>query len=304
MSSGYLRTSLARARRPAVGTVAVPRLIVLAPLPAKTSVGGLPPFLAGLPIKSTRVPVNEQPGTVAGSLTDLARSRTVVPLAGVERRRDAPPENAHNLPAQPESPVAVPTVAKRGPNPTLGTFGDATPVEKHALHSDAINGFQKALRAPPLAPKEPESKECERQVANTTTNEFAEGGGVEVGTDQLSAGASTSLMKARVTGVQPKEFRVNWPEVNRALSASARTQAEREVIRAARAEFNKCTNSSGIPSEVPAVVNVRVENVTVKIDSPTPAPAPPPWTSARPTSAVSGEGAFSSYFLRRTISGF
>jgi hypothetical protein len=298
MSGGYLRTSLARAHRPACKTVVVTRRMWPVPLLSRPKNDESLDLLPRGSVQDPPViPVRKQQRSVTSRHTvSQAISTAVIPEAA-KLPRSAPTLPA-KLRAETESaqPVPAPTLTRTGS--ALSASSDPPWAPLRPAHSDTLNGFQNASNGSPLEPEE-----RKQELAITSTNAITEGIVAEVTADSPSAGISSFAAGERVTRVQPPEFRVNWPAANRALPASARAQAEREVIRAARAEFKKCTNSAGIPSESPAVVNVRVESLTVKIESPAPAPAPP-WTPTRPASAVNAEGAFSSHFLRRTISGF
>jgi hypothetical protein len=104
----------------------------------------------------------------------------------------------------------------------------------------------------------------------------------------------------RTDAVKTPVFHVNWLEGNRSIPQAAREKVEREVVRAARAEFRARAETAN--AEQPSV-EIRVEHLTVKIENPTTAPPAPPPASRRTTPAGSAPD-FSDYFLRRSISGF
>jgi hypothetical protein len=106
---------------------------------------------------------------------------------------------------------------------------------------------------------------------------------------------------------EPKTFRMQWPESTPPVPAPVRNRVEREVIHAARTEWRKSTARRAAESQdarpvTAESVEVRVENVTVKIEAPASPPAATPPRSSS-VSPASSDG-FGAYFLRRSISGF
>ena len=94
------------------------------------------------------------------------------------------------------------------------------------------------------------------------------------------------------------EFRVIWPQAERALPPPMLQQAQRAVERAAKRKWSEQVHSGNVRAGVPPVVDIRVEHLTVKVENQE--AASPPAPAPRASSADEG---LSAYFLRRSISG-
>jgi hypothetical protein len=295
MSGEYLRASLTRAHRPACKTVVVTQRGRPAPLSVGAKIGAASPLSQpllgrGLVDHPTVAPTEERQRSVTPTRTAPAVPSGVTPEA-IEPTRTTP-----TLPTDPQvktkPPLRVAAPRAAATTPSLRTSFDEEAAQ--LAHSGSLRSHQRTSSGSP-----PESEKLKQGVAIPSADIVSEEIIAEPAADPRPLATSAPASAERKNRANSPEFRVSWPAANRSLPAPAHAQVEKEVIRAAQAEFYKRTNSSGTPGESPAVVNVRVENVTVKIE-----PLAPAWTPPRPISAVNAEGAFASHFLKRSISGF
>ena len=125
------------------------------------------------------------------------------------------------------------------------------------------------------------------------------------GVDQVVASGLPPLRtesgKSARAQVNATEFRVNWDEPATSLPDSARARAEREVVRAARAELRKRVEAGTVSADLPKKIDIRIEHLTVKVEQ---APAPVVQPRTRTTGSPGSEEGFASYFLKRSISSF
>jgi hypothetical protein len=186
MSRGYLRTSLARAHRPACETVVVSRRVWSAPFPAHPNFGESLPLLPRGSVQCPNVvSAQGQQRTVTARHAASQAVRTSVTPEAVEPSSPTPPHPA-KLRAQPETtqPVAAPTPTKTGS--ALSTSYDTAAATLPAVQPGVLNGFQRASRG---SPPEPEEREGQVAVASIATIIEENAGGVAA--DPASAGVSS-----------------------------------------------------------------------------------------------------------------
>jgi len=238
MSSGYLRTSLARARGLGSETAATPRRRFL----VRT--------LDGKPF------------------TGLAQNRARPPVELVSNVA------AHTrLGSRASSPILEMDSENVGLESTPQAAGDPVDPTPRATQPSAQGNSSRI------------------QTDESVTQTFPEI------VDSAASPPILLLPQTDSSSVRQPGFRVNWGEASRVLLPSLRAQAEREVIRAGRAEFQRRTENTA-PS---SILDIRVEHLTVRVESGAPAAAAP--MPARSPTAAAGDS-LSAYFLRRSISGF
>lgn len=206
----------------------------------------------------------------------------------------SPASESGGLPPSDASPKTSPIAVPQRPASSAFTHsGEAPRIVQLAPAARMAQVVKPAV--PPLAEPAPVAA---GEVANESISEAA------LSDVPLPAPAPPILptMRPEEAITSKTEFRVNWAPDSRILTSFQQVQVEREVVRAARAEFQKQAKPSA-RTGAPAAAEIRVEHLTVNLEPRATPPAPRPVPARLPTPA-SREGAFASHFLSRTISGF
>lgn len=281
VSRGYLSTVMGRAQQPlassspAVRRVAAPPRRVLHPSTVSPSALPAPAATPSRPAIGTA-----NPSPRFDRSPEQSRQRSTAP--------EAPPSSA----PQPRSregiqPIVI-TIPKgrppaEGPLPKLRDDHSAPAASPPAKATEVLTTTE--IREPGVAPA--------REVEFHTVLE-------EVPAVQLPPPQPRELPPSPR---EPRSFRVRWPDKAPAVSAQVRERVEREIIRTARTEWRNHVERVAAPVASPPVVDIHVGQITVKIEAP-PQPPPPIVQPAQAPRTGQGDEGFSSYFLRRSISGF
>lgn len=224
----------------------------------------------------------------------------------VVRGPEVPPPTAAVAPAKETN-----TVSEEITGPAIFVGPPSAPIMKEVVR--LIPGGPTAL-APKVAESGPQATQKARGETRTIiVRDPASPVEREISIETLREevpviGAGPPARATEARAIEPHSFRMRWPEKVPPLPSPVRERVEREVARAARTEWRKSAERRTVPSSAtapsPPVVEVRVEQVTVKIEAPPqhPTPLAPPASAPAPRSATD-EG-FSSHFLRRSISNF
>lgn len=275
MSVGYLSTVRGRAQRPLASPPAAIRRVV-----AGTAYPATPQAPHTAPLRAPRS------------------------SPGVERVVESPRTPSATVVAPPISPAAPPA-SKREAQPV------AIMLPKQAASAVAAPSKQRSVHPASPSPPSPPLPAAP-EVRTTVIREPAPPPAREVELHTVQEGSPAVMPAASAPPVihetpssppEPRAYRVRWPDAAPPVSAPVRERVEREVIRAARTEWRKHAERAAAPAAAPPVIDIHVDQVTVKIE----APPQPPLAAEPPSQAPRAgdrDGGFSSYFLKRSIAGF
>ncbi len=309
MKSNYLRTAITRARRPVFPDLSRTAAFT----PARRSPRNT---------LSSEVPPNSQ-GYEAGSSRDQldrdnsanSRSRGVSPEVETPSRDGAVPRNqqqafprppARALPgrsglAQAENPTADSSAS--GAQPGLPSSRDlrdridstSTPGADVQIESSTAEGTDEPRSPRPMEAEAPTSGAARpgRQRRESLYADPTATRGVQA--------PRTESGRLKQSELESAGFHVKWEEGEPALPGPTRARLEREVVRAAQGELRKRVEAGTLSASLPKSIDIRVEHLTVKVESAQPPVAQPPARSPRTSGSEEG---FASYFLKRSISSF
>jgi len=224
----------------------------------------------------------------------------------VPARAKTPERQRHNSPTSSTSPQVIRVLQSDATETNVST---RTQPEQRTVTPAVVNAREDDLRAQPKSvtldlrerprPPFPETTRTSTAGVAKAAASAADNSLAEQQRETAPTQNSPPVAAGRSEAAKAQEFRVNWVEGIRSIPPAAREKVEREVVRVARAEFRQRAEAAKV--EQPPV-EIRVEHLTVKIETATPAP-PEPRTNRR-TAPAGGAPDFSDYFLRRSISGF
>ena len=279
VSRGYLSTVMGRAQRPLASSSPAVRRVAAPPrraLPPSTVSPSSLPAPAAAPARPAIGTANPSPRFDRSA--EQSRQRATAP--------EAPPPSA----AQPRSGQGIQPIVITIPKGRLSAEGPP-PKLRDEYSSPAASPPAKATEVLTTEIREPGFAHA-REVEIHTVE--------EIPVLQLPP---TQPRKLQPSAPEPRSFRVRWPDKAPPVSAQVKERVEREVIRTARTEWRNHVERAAAPVASPPVVDIHVGQITVKIEA-SPQPPPPIVQPAQAPRTSEGDEGFSSYFLRRSISGF
>ncbi|MFO0869869.1 MAG: hypothetical protein U0935_13125 [Pirellulales bacterium] len=182
------------------------------------------------------------------------------------------------------------TLPSRTPERMTRELPEARTATESERHVVAIDPASRVVGEPWRGTNDSQHAQ-ERQEATSSAQESPAGEGDESPQLPFPAGAV--------------EVRWQWPAAAAALPAESRAQLEREVVRVVRERWREAPPRVGSRMAAACQFDVRIEQLTVRVEAPPPAPPAPP-REAPPSIGRGGAAAagFSSFQLQRSLSGF
>lgn len=304
MKTHYLHTTIARSRR-SVFTGVAGRVghVTMARPPRAPYLQGFPPGPDLTSAHAGLARADRDAPSHGGTQQPVLGARNVSPSATVLGARRT--TFSHSLPGtQAEAPAGSGQVAHR-----QGSLPDLPPAgERRGAEPDPSGNSDKPASPPREAvvsgqkPRSSVGQPEEPAAPYEQTSKKVEDSPFAVATTTWETRVPRAARKAvRRLDIESPEFRVKWEEGEPRFPGHSRVQVERQIVHAAKGELRKRAAAGKVTVPLPPNIDVRVEHVTVKIEQPQSAHPRSPEPTRQSTG---GGGEFSSYSLKRMISGF